>query len=344
MNSKPYIMTRKFKYSNHKIELLSAAIFITFFICQETKLTIGNENYTPDTITASFGGGGSSECESSATVDRTFNVLTQNVGFIPGEWLIGVGFLDKRREMAKYLIDMDADIVVIQEGLSASALKDFARLMGNHYSYHTDLKESYGAKCKFIIEWGVHGKGHGIVIFSKYPILEEQHYNFENCANGSHDCKVSKGFVKTTLDIGSGRKAYVVGTHLQAGSDIDAINVRNTQVKEISEKISEYHNTNYPMIIAGDFNIDYRGEASESIALIDKLNVTPTFCRVGSNTCNVIPPFTVPDDKALDYIFFKNNHVQPYSTTFSSSKSPIQIALSDHASVKTTFSFALRAL
>ncbi|MFT7035842.1 MAG: endonuclease/exonuclease/phosphatase family metal-dependent hydrolase [Cyclobacteriaceae bacterium] len=335
-------MISKFKYFPKKLELLSVAIVIVFFICQKTEQKSGDKAYTSDAVIASLGGVVSLDCGTSTTVDRTFNVLTQNVGFIPGEWLIGIGFLDKRYEMAKYLIGMDADIVVIQEGLSAAALKSFTRRMDDHYPYHTDLKEAYGAKCKVLFEWGFHGKGHGIVIFSKYPILAEQHFNFDNCADGSHDCKVAKGFVKTTLDIGNGGKVYVVGTHLQAGSDADAVVVRNSQVEEISQKISEYHNTNYPMILAGDFNIDYRGQNGERNALIDKLNVTPTFCSVGSNMCNVIPPYTVPDDKSLDYIFLKNNHVQPYSTTFSSNNSPIDISLSDHASVKTTFSFALQ--
>jgi endonuclease/exonuclease/phosphatase family metal-dependent hydrolase len=337
-------MTSKFKYFPKKLELLSVAIVVVFFICQKTEQKTGDKAYMSDVITASLGGVVSLGCGTSTTVDRTFNVLTQNVGFIPGEWLIGVGFLDKRYEMAKYLIGMDADIVVIQEGLSAAALKSFTRRMDDNYPYHTDLKEAYGAKCKVLFEWGFHGKGHGIVIFSKYPILNEQHFNFENCANGSHDCKVAKGFVKTTLDIGNGRKAYLVGTHLQSGSDIDAVNARNSQVEEISQKINEDHNTNYPMILAGDFNIDYRGEENEKIALIDKLNVTPTFCPVDSNNCNAVPPYTVPDDKSLDYIFTRNNHAQPYSTTFSSDQSPIQVSLSDHASVKTTFSFALRGL
>ncbi|MFY0653172.1 MAG: endonuclease/exonuclease/phosphatase family protein [Cyclobacteriaceae bacterium] len=337
-------MSNRINFCSNHLKLLSLVMVITFIIANSADLKTGDESYLSDAANTSLALGEKPECETSSTLNRTFNIVTQNVGFIPGEWLLGIGFLDKRFEMADYLIDMDADIVVIQEGLSASALKSFTKRMNSHYSYNTDLKEAYGAKCKFLFEWGVHGKGHGIVIFSKYPILKEQHYNFENCVGGSHDCKVKKGFVTTILDIGDGGKVYVVGTHLQSGPGNEAIKVRNTQVQEMSDKISENHNTDYPMILAGDFNIDYRGENSERNALIDQLNVTPTFCPVGSTSCDVIPPYTVPDHKALDYIFVKNNHAQPYSTKFSSSNNPIQISLSDHASVKTTFSFALNAL
>lgn len=157
-------MTSKFDHFPKKKELLSVAIVIVFVVCQLAEHKTGDKDYMSDAVTAGLGGVTNWGCETSTIEDRTFNVLTQNVGFIPGEWLIGVGFLDKRYEMAKYLIGMDADIVVIQEGLSAPALKSFTRRMDENYPYHTDLKESYGAKCKVLFEWGWHGKGHGIVI------------------------------------------------------------------------------------------------------------------------------------------------------------------------------------
>jgi endonuclease/exonuclease/phosphatase family metal-dependent hydrolase len=105
--------------------------------------------------------------------------------------------------------------------------------------------------------------GGGLMIMSKYPMVDTQEIIFDK---GSHsDSFVTKGVLYAKLKVESSF-VHVFNTHLQAsyGYEFDFTgnpysNIRKKQLKKLAEFVQRVTaNDNYPILLAGDFNVNAR--------------------------------------------------------------------------------------
>lgn len=105
--------------------------------------------------------------------------------------------------------------------------------------------------------------GGGLMIISKYPVADTQELVFDK---GSHsDAFVTKGVLYAKLRVGSSY-VHVFNTHLQAsyGHEFEATDntytiIRKKQLKKFAAFVQRVTaNDNYPILLAGDFNVNAR--------------------------------------------------------------------------------------
>ena len=136
------------------------------------------------------------------------------------------------------------------------------------------------------------------ILFNKsINIVEHEIINFSHCngyfLNGS-DCLASKGFIFARINL-SGNFLDIYNTHLDAGNCKKDQSARTLQLSELQKYIKN-KNSNYPIIITGDFNIDYNSSESETIKnFIDNLDLD--FVKWDKKYFL---------DNNVDYIFFNN--------------------------------------
>ena len=177
--------------------------------------------------------------------ERMFNLLSLNIqGFNS----------NKNLEKISEIIDnvKDFDILTIQENWSYR----------NTFVEKIKLFNSILDKSKNIF----HSTGLTILFNKSINIVEHEMINFSYCNgfffNGS-DCFASKGFIFARINL-SGKFLDVYNTHLDAGDSKKDQSVRNLQLNELQIYIKN-KNSSYPIIITGDFNIDYNSSESSVI-------------------------------------------------------------------------------
>eukprot|EP00026_Physarum_polycephalum_P008733 Phypoly_transcript_08833.p1 GENE.Phypoly_transcript_08833~~Phypoly_transcript_08833.p1 ORF type:complete len:291 (+),score=45.57 Phypoly_transcript_08833:547-1419(+) len=136
----------------------------------------------------------------------------------------------------------------------------------------------------------------GLVILSKYPILETDGMIY--CAGNQIDSWAAKQVVYAKIQISPTFFVHVFTTHMQASyfDNHESINVINdkaraSQVQELADFVKrKTSGSPYPTIIAGDFNIDSRGENMEYKYMMDTLVAAkPTIKDLLKETYNEHP-------------------------------------------------------
>jgi len=250
----------------------------------------------------------------------------------------------------------DADVIVLQETFDGPSLDSFVWYFNwlTSYEYHiTDIEMAKNGTFS--------QDGHGIVILTKFPILDEEHFNYNVCNGGlfscDGDCLASKGFVRVTLNIGNDDKAYVLGTHLDAGDCQDDVTSRFTQMSMIDNYINDgSFNKSYPFFIVGDLNINTRsgsfGLNSEAQELglnfrnnyqymKTQLNAWASWAST-STSISLNSQQSTPNGMLLDYIMIRNDFRQPSYHSTSNYNVDCTVADSnwtDHCNVSHHFSF-----
>jgi endonuclease/exonuclease/phosphatase family metal-dependent hydrolase len=91
----------------------------------------------------------------------------------------------------------------------------------------------------------------GIKILSKYPIEREEKFTYNNCLKD--DCLSGKGALLVVIDLPSGKKLNVVGTHLNARGDDS---VRISQLDQLTSFIAENKEPGAETLLSSDFNFN----------------------------------------------------------------------------------------
>ena len=117
--------------------------------------------------------------------------------------------------------------------------------------------------------------GLSILLNKSIDVIKYEVMNFTHC-NGiffnGNDCLASKGFIFARINL-SGNLLDIYNTHLDAGSSKKDQSVRRLQLNELYEYIKN-KNSNYPLIITGDFNINYEGSEIKAIQeFINNINL-----------------------------------------------------------------------
>lgn len=185
----------------------------------------------------------------------TLNILSWNIFLRPA--IMSDGQMTRVDSISNYLIQSDADVIILQEAFHRKARKSLTKLLSSTYAHHTKPgpKSFYGVPS-------------GVVIYSKIPFKEEEesHHSYKH-KTGS-DRLAKKGLVKVVLDY-KGKDLAVIGTHLQAGRGKKRIGIRKSQV-DLINTVKNSISDSTTLILAGDFNISSTTPYYDS--LIETLN------------------------------------------------------------------------
>lgn len=197
--------------------------------------------------------------------------------------------------IAHYLIESDADVIILQEAFHKRASNRLNELMVQSYPNITKP----GPK-------SFYGVASGVLIYSKLKFKgDAEYYSYKNKIGA--DKLAKKGVVHVKLDV-NGKDLDIMGTHLQAGRGLKRIRIRKKQIKLINTIESTINDSN-TVIYAGDFNI------SASTANYDSLTKTlhaSTLEPTGKlkNTCNFNDQELMEADGKpywIDFIFLRKN-------------------------------------
>ena len=197
--------------------------------------------------------------------------------------------------IANYLIESEADVIILQEAFHKRATKRLNELMVESYPNITNP----GPK-------SFYGVASGVIVYSKVKFKKQPEYYSYKDKTGA-DRLAMKGLVHVTLDI-DGKNLDVLGTHLQAGRGLKRIGIRKKQVEVINTVQSEISDSN-AVLYVGDFNI------AASTANFDSLTETlhaSTLAPMGKlkNTCNFKDHDLMEANGKpywIDFIFLRKN-------------------------------------
>ena len=185
----------------------------------------------------------------------------------------------------KVLIEQDADIICLQEVFDNNIRNKLIKNL-NKYKYY----------------WNDYLLGDGLIIFSKYDIINSNKYKFKNFYG--FDCFVRKGIISILIyDNINKKNIWIHNTHLQ--SDVYPFSKEKTsfnrmkQLDEIDKYLKEFNQINH--IISGDLNIKY--DIFKNLKFNEKF-----ICN--NYEIKTFPAFDLQFDYILPYFDYKINEYE----------------------------------
>lgn len=182
--------------------------------------------------------------------------------------------------IAQVIKRAEPDVVALQE-VDVNTGRSGPYNQASALAKRTGMKHFFFAKA---IDYG--GGAYGIAILSRYPMQNKRQYALPSNPDTGGEPRI---LAMADIQLPGQQMITFACTHLDAQKDPEN---RLMQIQKINELVQE---TQYPLIIAGDFNAT---AGSEVIKILDE-----TFTR----TCNTCDP-TIPAEnptKAIDFIAYK---------------------------------------
>ena len=281
-------------------------LFAFFFIClacsSDAQLSLKNSV------------GGLNTSLSAESKISGLSILSHNLFLLPegvsGKWGNG----ERAIRLCQHSYLKNKDILIFQEVLDEQASKILFSGLIKDYPYRTAIigeAEELWDKSLGVPESDKFNGG--VVIFSKYPILEKVQYISKHAVDW--DMFADKGFVHIKIE--KDKQIYnIIGVHLNATHDrpFDYEGVRKKQLEELKSYILENIPKEETLYVGGDFNI-IRGtkEYHDMLELMDfeepkYLGKTSTF---DSDNEIVTLRYDKIKSEYLDYIFTSRVHKKP---------------------------------
>jgi endonuclease/exonuclease/phosphatase family metal-dependent hydrolase len=234
------------------------------------------------------------------------NVLSYNTWGLPIA-LFGHDQAKRFSKMSDSIINIHADIIGLQETFHPD-LRDklLSHLTKDYYTFND-------YRCGRTIIPGVEMDcTGGLMTFSVFPIIDEQFFPFPTNEKYSLIEKTGrKGFLVSYLRHGQ-KTITVVNTHLYAGHDEQAENIRMQQVQYILKVMnSQLIKSSDQTIMLGDFNIHHPDVACSDVYdfIIQKMHFLDSKPHIDASDytftdANAYCPNTKQGSK-LDYVFTK---------------------------------------
>ena len=227
----------------------------------------------------------------------TFNILTYNVWQTP---YVSSANETRLFELPKVL--KNYDVILFQE-LFYSSRGNMLAIMASEYPYQS----------AFVTNNDSNMFDGGIKTISRYPILEEKQWVFNQCTGA--DCVADKGIMYTKIDK-HGHKIHIFNTHLSSTNSIKAKQLRLQQFSKLREVVITLQiPEDETIIFAGDLNVDKLNQPDEYQNMLRILDVEePTYA---SSLASFNPKLNLfnsySEIEHLDYILISNNHKKPLS-------------------------------
>ena len=178
---------------------------------------------------------------------------------------------DKNSDRIKFIFENTSkkyDLILFQENWI------YQNLLEDYFYNHAIV---IGNKTKFIKKNNPkRSSGLNIIANQNIIIQKYNEYLFDVCngwlSNGN-DCFASKGFIYSKLEV-SGSAFNLFLTHLDAGYSKNDIKARKQQIQNLEEEINKI-DINEPIVICGDFNINYytNGDIIDNFMIRNNLQI-----------------------------------------------------------------------
>ena len=184
-------------------------------------------------------------------------------------WDLPYWFVKNRRQrilqIAEYLQRLDAEIICLQESFDVH----HRRLLHEHLGL-----ERYYASGGFAetrkVPLAVFDTTGGLVIFSKFPILQHQFMPFNHFTPSLVERIGRKGVLEATIETPYG-VMQVFNIHLHMGINFFARRARVKQLKSVIERMKAHQHL--PIILAGDFNENALMEQKKFIPILQSIGL-----------------------------------------------------------------------
>lgn len=222
-------------------------------------------------------------------------------------WDLPLWFVPHRKErihaIAAYLNELNADIICLQESFDPRHRALLHALLNNYHTSDVD----HAKRKMFFISFDTTG---GLVIFSKFPIIEQTFFKFSGLFFRPIEFFAEKGILTALINTPRGI-LRVINTHLHFNGSWYNDAIRMHQMRHIFT-ILRKRNDITPTIIAGDFNIHNLPDDKECLALIREHNFIHPFTPMLDPSYRKENPYVnravnrIRSSKRLDYILYNN--------------------------------------
>lgn len=236
-------------------------------------------------------------------------------------WDLPLFFVKNRKARikgtAEYLKKLDADIICLQESFDTKHRMFLRDALTDSYYMAGDTEET-----KRLLFWKFLDMSGGLVIFSKFPILESQFVSYSRVFNSAvGEVLARKGFLEAIVKTPKG-KVRIINTHLHEETQLFDRSVRLSQLAKLFGLLKQ---DNLPTILTGDFNEEALMHQDKFSALFDSRgfvhpikvarpsDVAPTYRPGNPYVDNWINRTSFP--KRFDYILIKNMEKLGLQTT-----------------------------
>lgn len=191
-------------------------------------------------------------------------------------------------------------------------------------------------------------KDSGLVLLTRYPVLETEFMQFNKCAG--FDCFTKKGVLRTRLSLPNGSSLDVYNTHMNAAISLAGQNIgykiRKSQIQQFTKFLSA-RSAGVDYLILGDTNVPDDEKNYERMKRLFKVMdlfslFTPDPPKTyvpGENTW--VRPLPLPDVRAerIDYILLREGSLLKLKNIQRTFEETVWNAhLSDHFGIKATLS------
>jgi sphingomyelin phosphodiesterase len=243
--------------------------------------------------------------ETEAT-DIELKVLSWNIQMLPRlVFPVRKGPITRARLIPEKIINDNIDVVVFQECFDMRARRILKRRLKNDYPYKAGPANRM---MPFLFT------NSGIVIYSKFPIVEKWQFPYKWREKEGADKFARKGCLMVEVVLPNGQRIQVLGTHLQAGGPPQ---IKHNQYKQLRSFIDKHRKENVPQLLCGDFNtrknddVNYRTMMATIDA--DDGDISGELCCTSDGLLNDMKTHNPDDRKVIDYIFYRANGVQAKS-------------------------------
>jgi endonuclease/exonuclease/phosphatase family metal-dependent hydrolase len=194
----------------------------------------------------------------NATDQKPLRVLSWNIYLLPVLSLFNDN-QSRAKAIADQIVESNYDVVVFQEAFSATNRRHIARKIQEIFPYQ------YGP-----VNQGrsLHRTNSGLWVVSRIPLTTLGTIRFAEATG--FDAVARKGAVLFE-GVFNGRKFQLITTHLQADGKEG---IRERQLDAIKRDLLEqFHETNVPQLICGDFNIE-KSDSETYEGMLRLLNAT----------------------------------------------------------------------
>lgn len=226
---------------------------------------------------------------------NVINVLSYNIKFLPPP--IGTFDAPQRANVIPTYISQYQDVVIFQEAFEdAARINNLIPAMTTAgFPYHSNVVNDN-------VPLAENG---GVIIFSRWPILFEDEYDYRNCDNNAGDCFAAKGVLYTKINK-LGKNYHVFGTHMEAGGGVNDNNIKMEQFGEQRDFIASQNiPVNEAVILGGDMNTS--ASSVQYAATVDSLNPIIGLHKGYHASTNV---FSTPGN-IIDHIWGHRAHLVP---------------------------------
>src|SRR5262249_4621539 len=187
-------------------------------------------------------------------------------------WDVPYWFVKNRQQrmcqIAAYLQSLDAEIICLQESFDVHHRRVLYEELGvARYYASGGFEETRQAPLALFDTTG------GLVIFSKFPIIQSQFRPFHQFTPSLIERIGRKGVLEATLDTPYGMM-QVFNIHLHVGKTFLAHSIRVKQLKSVVEPMQLTRN--FPTILAGAFNENILMDQKHFVKLLQSRNLTPS--------------------------------------------------------------------